>query len=128
TLKGLHRPCRRALSNPSRVGARWDRRVSQGALPRPWAADYNPLRGRKALLPHRRGRSMMRVAGIYDIHGNLPALDAVLHDIRQADVDFIVVGGDVVPGPMPCESLTCLRNLKLPVQFIQGNGEAAVLA
>src|SRR5438876_807235 len=71
---------------------------------------------------------MMRVAALYDIHGNLPALEAVLQDIRQANVDRIVVGGDVVPGPMPCETLTCLRNLDLPVQFIQGNGEAAVLA
>ncbi len=43
----------------------------------------------------------MRVAALYDIHGNLPALEAVLQDIRQANVDQIVVGGDVVPGPMP---------------------------
>ena len=38
----------------------------------------------------------MRVAGLYDIHGNLPALEAVLQDIRQAGVDQVVVGGDVV--------------------------------
>lgn len=69
-----------------------------------------------------------RVAAIYDIHGNLPALEAVLHDIRQADVDLVVVGGDVVPGPMPRETLACLLDLDLPVQFIQGNGEVAVLA
>lgn len=70
----------------------------------------------------------MRVAAIYDIHGNLPALEAVLQDIRQAEVDQIVVGGDVLPGPMPCEALARLENLGTPVQFIQGNGEAAVLA
>ena len=70
----------------------------------------------------------MRVAAIYDIHGNLPALEAVLQDIRQAGVDQIVVGGDVLPGPMPCETLGRLENLDTPVQFIQGNGEAAVLA
>ena len=70
----------------------------------------------------------MRVAAIYDIHGNLPALEAVLQDIRQAGVDHIVVGGDVLPGPMPCETLERLENLDTPVQFIQGNGEAAVLA
>ena len=70
----------------------------------------------------------MRVAAIYDIHGNLPALEAVLHDIGLADVDCVVVGGDVVPGPMPCETLACLRGLRVPVQFIQGNGEVAVLA
>jgi putative phosphoesterase len=70
----------------------------------------------------------MRVAAIYDIHGNLPALEAVLQDIRQADVDHVVVGGDVFPGPMPRETLTCLLNLDLPVQFIQGNGDRVVLA
>ena len=70
----------------------------------------------------------MRVAGLYDIHGNLPALEAVLQAIRQAGVDQIVVGGDVVPGPMPRETLECLLALELPVQFILGNGELAVLA
>ena len=70
----------------------------------------------------------MRVAVIYDIHGNLPALEAVLREIRREGVDQVVVGGDVVPGPMPRESLACLRDLDLPAHFIRGNGEAAVLA
>jgi putative phosphoesterase len=70
----------------------------------------------------------MRVAAIYDIHGNLPALEAVLQEIRRAGVDRVVVGGDVVPGPMPRETLRFLLDLDLPVQFIQGNGEVAVLA
>ncbi|HEY5596611.1 MAG TPA: metallophosphoesterase family protein, partial [Candidatus Bipolaricaulota bacterium] len=70
----------------------------------------------------------MRVAALYDIHGNLPALEAVLQDIRQAGVDHVVVGGDVVPGPMPCETLARLLDLDLPVQFIQGNGDRVVLA
>jgi putative phosphoesterase len=70
----------------------------------------------------------MRVAAIYDIHGNLPALEAVLQEIRQAGPDRVVVGGDVLPGPMPRESLECLLNLDVPVDFIRGNGEAAVLA
>jgi putative phosphoesterase len=69
----------------------------------------------------------MRVAAIYDIHGNLPALEAVLQEIRQEKVDHIVVGGDVLPGPMPRESLECLRNLDAPAHFIYGNGEVAVL-
>lgn len=70
----------------------------------------------------------MRVAALYDIHGNLPALEAVLQDIRQAEVDHVVVGGDVVPGPMPRETLACLLDLDIPVQFIQGNGDRVVLA
>jgi hypothetical protein len=48
----------------------------------------------------------MPVAAIYDVHGNLPALEAVLHEIRREPVDRVVVGGDVVPGPMPSETLT----------------------
>jgi predicted phosphodiesterase len=70
----------------------------------------------------------MRVAALYDIHGNLPALEAVLHDLRRADVDQVVVGGDVVPGPMPRETLRRLLDFDLPVHFIHGNGELAMLA
>jgi len=70
----------------------------------------------------------MRVAALYDIHGNLPALEAVLEEIRQADVDLVLVGGDVFPGPMSFESLTFLLNLDIPVRFIQGNGDREVLA
>jgi len=70
----------------------------------------------------------MPVAAIYDIHANLPALEAVLQDIRQAEVDQVVVGGDVLPGPMPNETIACLLNLDIPVQFIQGNGDRVVLS
>jgi putative phosphoesterase len=69
----------------------------------------------------------MRVAAIYDIHGNLPALEAVLQEIRHAEVDRVVVGGDVLPGPMPRETLARLTDLDIPVQCIYGNGEVAVL-
>jgi len=70
----------------------------------------------------------MRVAALYDIHGNLPALEAVLEEVRQVEVDQIVVGGDVVPGPMPRETLKRLLDLELPTHFIHGNGELAMLA
>ncbi len=69
----------------------------------------------------------MRVAAIYDIHGNLSALEAVLQEIREAQVDQVVVGGDVLPGPMPRETLACLADLDIPVHCIYGNGEVAVL-
>jgi predicted phosphodiesterase len=68
-----------------------------------------------------------RVAALYDIHGNLPALQAVLGEIRLADVDRLVVGGDVLPGPMPREALMALHSLDIPTEFISGNGEAEVL-
>jgi predicted phosphodiesterase len=69
----------------------------------------------------------MRVAALYDIHANLPALEAVLQEIEQIGVDRILIGGDVVPGPMPCETIERLLELNLPCEFIQGNGELAVL-
>jgi predicted phosphodiesterase len=70
----------------------------------------------------------MRIAAIYDIHANLPALEAVLDEIRRAGVDCVVVGGDVVPGPLPRETIECLLNLDIPAHFIHGNGEREVLA
>ena len=70
----------------------------------------------------------MPIAALYDIHANLPALEAVLDDARRAGVDQVVVGGDVLPGPMPRETITRLLELQLPVQFIQGNGDREVLA
>ena len=69
----------------------------------------------------------MRVAALYDIHGNLPALDAALHDVLQQDVDLIVVGGDVL-GPMPQETMARLLALDVPTRFIHGNGDRVVLA
>ena len=60
----------------------------------------------------------MRVAALYDIHANLPALEAVIEEIRRADVDRVVVGGDVVPGPMPRETLA---------QFFKGLGADVVV-
>ena len=70
----------------------------------------------------------MRVAALYDIHGNLPALEAVLGEVRQETVDQIVIGGDVVPGPMPIQVLELLHRLDVPVDFIHGNGDREVLA
>jgi putative phosphoesterase len=69
----------------------------------------------------------MRVAAIYDVHGNLPALEAVLAAIAEEGVDQIVVGGDLVPGPMPSGCFTALRAIAPSTQYIRGNGEQAVL-
>ena len=65
----------------------------------------------------------MRIAALYDIHANLPALEAVLSDVRDAHVDRIVVGGDALPGPMPRETLDRLYSLEIPTDFIIGNGD-----
>ena len=65
---------------------------------------------------------------ITDIHGNFPALDAVLEEIKSAGVERIIVGGDVLPGPMPHETIARLLALDVPVQFLHGNGDRVVRA
>jgi putative phosphoesterase len=63
----------------------------------------------------------MRVAALYDVHGNLPALTAVLEDVDALRVDAIVVGGDVASGPMPVETLDALRARS--ARFVRGNAD-----
>jgi putative phosphoesterase len=70
----------------------------------------------------------MKVAALYDIHGNLPALDAVLREAREEGVDQIVVGGDVVLGPMPKECLDRVLALDIPTVFVKGNCDREVIA
>src|ERR1044071_1497518 len=69
-----------------------------------------------------------KVAALYDIHGNLPALEAVLREVKESGAEAVVVGGDVMPGPMPNECLAALRALAVPVHSIRGNGDRATLA
>jgi putative phosphoesterase len=61
-----------------------------------------------------------RVAALYDVHGNLPALDSVLAEV---DADLILVGGDVAAGPWPAETLERLRALGDRVHWIRGNAD-----
>jgi len=69
----------------------------------------------------------MRVAVLNDIHGNLPALDAVLAEVDTAGVDAIVVGGDLVWGPMPGETLDRLVALGDRARFVMGNADRDVV-
>src|SRR6478736_6283104 len=70
----------------------------------------------------------MRIAALYDIHGNLPALEALMAEVRAARVDRIVIGGDVIPGPMPRECLDAVFAIGVPTHFIIGNGDRESLA
>src|SRR3954464_2344755 len=70
----------------------------------------------------------MRVAALYDIHGNLPALEAALTEIHRERVDLIVIGGDVVVGDESRKALHRVLALDLPTKFISGNCERVVLA
>ena len=71
---------------------------------------------------------MTVVAALYDVHGNLPALEAVLADEAFAAADAVVVGGDVAAGPLPAEVLDRLGALELPVRWVRGNADREVVA
>ena len=64
----------------------------------------------------------MRVAALYDVHGNLPALEAVLADVEREGVDAILFGGDIASGPMPRETVELVRSLDGAV-FVRGNAD-----
>jgi predicted phosphodiesterase len=70
----------------------------------------------------------MRLAALYDIHGNFHALEAVLADLDRAELDLILVGGDVASGPFPAETVERLMNLPRPARFVMGNADREVIA
>lgn len=69
----------------------------------------------------------LRVAALYDVHGNLPALEAVLADLETKAVDLVVFGGDLVWGPWPSETLQRAQALGGRARFLHGNCEMLVL-
>ncbi len=63
------------------------------------------------------------LALLYDIHGNLPALEAVLADAERAGARRYLLGGDyALFGPWPRETLDRLDALP-DAEWIRGNGE-----
>jgi predicted phosphodiesterase len=66
----------------------------------------------------------MNVLALYDIHGNIDALEAVLADPRAAGADLVIVGGDALPGPFARATLERLR--ELDPRWVRGNGEREV--
>jgi predicted phosphodiesterase len=70
----------------------------------------------------------MRVAALYDIHGNMGALDAVLADLRHERVDAVVIGGDVAWGPFPGETIDRLMELGATARFVRGNTDREIVA
>jgi diadenosine tetraphosphatase ApaH/serine/threonine PP2A family protein phosphatase len=62
------------------------------------------------------------LALLYDVHGNLGALQAVLDDVRRAGAGGFLLGGDyALFGPQPGETVEALRELN--AIWIRGNGE-----
>ena len=70
----------------------------------------------------------MRVAALYDIHGNLPALRAALADVEAAGADLIVFGGDLTWGPLPRETMEVISGLRDDAKFVRGNADREVAA
>jgi putative phosphoesterase len=68
----------------------------------------------------------MRVAALADVHGNAPALEAVLVDVEQESPDLVVFCGDVTWGSLPQETLALVRSLAIPARFVRGNADRAV--
>ena len=67
----------------------------------------------------------MRLAVMSDVHGNLPALEAVLQDLRQYEPDGVIVAGDFVGGPHPVETIRLLRSLDS--WMIRGNSDSRLV-
>ena len=114
----LRRQPARAHEPQPPVGAR-DR-------PAPGAGDrVSPGCGRASATIPVGYRDSVRIAALYDIHGNVPALEAVLADVRASGAELVVVGGDVAGGPQPVESMEMLESLDLPARFVRGNCDRA---
>jgi predicted phosphodiesterase len=69
----------------------------------------------------------MRVAAICDIHGNLPALRAVLAEAARENVGTYVFGGDVAAGPLPSQTLDQLMALGNRPRFVRGNADREIV-
>jgi putative phosphoesterase len=68
----------------------------------------------------------VKVLALYDIHGNIDALEAVLADPKASGPDAVVIGGDAVPGPFATATLDRLEQLEAPIHVVRGNGEREV--
>lgn len=73
-----------------------------------------------------KGGSARRVAALADVHGNAPALAAVLEEVRQEEADLVVFCGDLTWGSLPRETLALVRSLAIPARFVRGNADRAV--
>ena len=68
----------------------------------------------------------MRVAALADVHGNAPALAAVLEEVERERPDLVVFCGDLTWGSLPQETLALVRALEIPARFVRGNADRAV--
>ena len=69
----------------------------------------------------------MRIAVLSDIHGVLPALEAVLAEPDVASADRVVLTGDLAAGPQPAETLDLLSALGERAVWVRGNADRALV-
>lgn len=69
----------------------------------------------------------MRIAALYDVHGNLHALEAVLAELEREPPDLILFGGDLVLGPFPEATLDRIVGLGRAARLIRGNTDRVVV-
>ena len=67
----------------------------------------------------------MRVAALHDTHANLPAPEAVLREVRDAEVDHVPVGGDAVLGQARSAAAINCRQISRPVVTLPGQPPTA---
>jgi predicted phosphodiesterase len=77
--------------------------------------------------PAAAGRPLDRVAVLADIHGNLPALEAVLAEPDVLTADAIVLLGDIALGPLPGPTLDRLAELGDRAVWVHGNCEREMI-
>src|SRR5215472_5653936 len=65
----------------------------------------------------------MLVAVLSDIHGVMPALEAVLAEPDVGAADLVVLTGDLASGPQPVETLDTLRALGDRAVWVRGNAD-----
>lgn len=76
-----------------------------------------------------KGIILMKIAALYDIHGNYPALKEVLKQVKKLSPDLVVLGGDLIAGPMPLETLSLLKRVSTTFKTvgIMGNNDQDIV-
>ncbi len=69
----------------------------------------------------------MLVAALYDVHGNAPALEALLTELEPIGPDVVLFGGDLAAGPFPRETIALARAVS-NARYVRGNADRLLVA
>ena len=70
----------------------------------------------------------MSVVVLADVHGVLPALEAVLAEPDVLAADVVALAGDIAAGPVPVETLDLLVSLGERAVWVRGNADRELVA